>query len=55
MIKRYDASIDEMVELTQEYYDKQMKFLKTLSENYKSNNPENFNKFYDDYVLGKVN
>lgn len=56
MLKRYDVSKDEMVELTQEYFDATEKRLRKISLDYKNNDPINFKKFFEankeDYLTG---
>ena len=51
MIKYYDMSRDEMKELTQDHFNKIEKRLRDLSLHYKVHSPENFQKFYHDYIL----
>ena len=46
---------DEMVEVTQEWVNEFQKYAKALALHYKENSPDNFNKFYDEYIVtGKV-
>lgn len=52
MIKRYDIQKDEMIELTQEDFDKIENQLRAVTLHYKRNSPENFDKFRNEYFKG---
>lgn len=51
MLRRYDVTTDEMVELTQEYFDRlQRQFAKMMF--YYSNSPENYKNFCKEFKEG---
>lgn len=45
MLKRYDIEKDEMIEITQDWLDAQIKYSTALAVHYKNHSPENFKKF----------
>lgn len=56
MLKRYSVATDEMVELTQDYFDDLVKQTTALALDYRKNDPANFKLFYNNYALtNKVN
>lgn len=55
MLQRYDAVSDELVELTQEWFNDFQRQMLALALHYKNNSPDNFAKFREKYILtGKV-
>lgn len=53
MLKRYNGIKDEMVELTQEYFDELQKQFVAMMMHYSKNSPENYNKFCDEYKVNQ--